>query len=127
MDTPAKLMEMRKPWNKRDTTVYPDIGAARIEIVDDFGAFEIKPHGLVAGGVGRESYFILPDDPLSAKMETHWTEDNSRGTWAARTETFGSLTATRTHWIVWGRLEAYEGRKKLFEKEWNEEIERKLQ
>ena len=34
---------------------------------------------------------------------------------------------TKTHWIVWGKLEAYEGKKKVLEREWNEEIERKLQ
>ena len=124
---PARLKELTEPWNKRDTQVDPKTGAATIDIVDDFGAYEIKPHGLIAHGVGRESFSILPDDPLSAKMETHWTEENRRGTWATRTETFGRLTATRTHWIVWGKLEAYEGKKKVFEKEWNEEIERKLQ
>jgi hypothetical protein len=95
--------------------------------VDDFGAHEIAPHGLVTSAVGRETYTILPDDPLSATMETHWTEERRRGTWQTRTETFARLTATRTHWQVWGKIEAYEGRKKVFEKEWNEEIERKLQ
>ena len=124
---PAKLKQLKKPWNKRDTTIDPKTGEARIEIVDDFGAFEIAPHGLVTHGVGRETYSILPDDPLSAKMETHWTEELKRGKWQARTETYGRLTATKTHWIVWGKLEAFEGKKKVFTKEWNEEIERKLQ
>ena len=50
-----------------------------------------------------------------------------RGTWNTRTETYGRLTATKTHWIVWGKIEAFEGKKKVFEKEFNEKIERKLQ
>jgi hypothetical protein len=124
---PAQIKELRKPSNRRDTTIDPATGAARISIVDDFGAHEIAPHGLVTSAVGRETYTILPDDPLSATMETHWTEERRRGTWQTRTETFARLTATRTHWQVWGKIEAYEGRKKVFEKEWNEEIERKLQ
>jgi uncharacterized protein len=123
----AKRKELKKPWNKRETMIDPKTGAARIEIVDDFGSYEIAPHGLVTHGVGRESYSILPDDPLSAKMETHWTEELKRGRWQVRTETYGRLTASRTHWIVWGKLEAFEGKKKVFEKEWNEKIERKLQ
>ena len=102
-------------------------GEMRIEIVDDFGEQELKPHGMIISGAGRESYSILPDDPLSAKMETHWTEERRRGTWNTRTETYGRLTATKTHWIVWGKIEAYEGKKKVFEKEFNEKIERKLQ
>ncbi len=98
-----------------------------MEIVDDFGSVEIKPHNLVTSSVGRESYSIMPDDPLSAKMETHWTEEVKRGSWKTRTETYGRLTATKTHWIVWGKIEAFEGKKKVFEKEFKEEIERKLQ
>ena len=35
--------------------------------------------------------------------------------------------ATKTHWLVWGKIDAFEGRKKVFTKEWNEQIERKLQ
>ena len=77
--------------------------------------------------MGRENYSIMPDDPLSAKMETHWTEELKRGNWHTRTETYGRLTATKTHWIVWGKIEAFEGKKKVFKKEFNEEIERKLQ
>jgi hypothetical protein len=118
---------LKKPWNKRETVIDPKTGEATITIVDDFGEYEIRPHGLITYAVGRENYSILPDDPLSAKMETHWTEERRRGTWATRTETYGRLTATRTHWIVWGKIEAFEGKKKVFEKEFDEKIERKLQ
>jgi len=124
---PAKLKQVKKPSNKRDTKIDAKTGAALIEIVDDFGSHEIAPHGLITHGVGRETYSILPDDPLSAKMETHWTEELKRGKWQVRTETYGRLTATKTHWIVWGKLEAFEGKNKVFAKEWNEQIERKLQ
>jgi hypothetical protein len=60
-------------------------------------------------------------------METHWTEERRRGDWHIRTETYGRLTATKMHWIVWGKIEAYEGEAKVFEKEFNEEIPRLLQ
>ena len=123
----AQLKELKKPWHKRETTIDPATGETRIEIVDDFGSVEIKPHKLVAYSVGRENYSIMPGDPLSARMETHWTEELSRGTWNTRTETYGRLTATKTHWIVWGKIEAFEGKRRVFEKVFNEEIERKLQ
>ena len=124
---PAKLKELRKPSNTRQTSYDEKTGAMTIEIADDFGEQELKPHGLIISGAGRESYFILPDDPLSAKMETHWTEERRRGTWATRTETYGRLTATKTHWLVWGKIEAFEGKKKVFEKVFDEKIERKMQ
>ena len=125
--TPVDQTEIEKAWNKRETTVDPETGEVRIEIVDDFGVQELHPHGLIIGGAGRETYSILPDDPLSAKMETHWTETRRRGDWNIRTETFGRLTATARHWIVWGRIEAYEGDTLVFEREFDEEIPRLLQ
>ena len=124
---PVDKTELQKPWNKRETVFDDKTGEMRMEIVDDFGEYEIQPHGLITRSVGRETYAIQPDNPLSARMETHWTEELRRGTWNTRTETYGRLTATKTHWIVWGKIEAYEGKKLVFEKEFNEEIERKLQ
>ncbi|HRX35012.1 MAG TPA: CocE/NonD family hydrolase [Aestuariivirga sp.] len=124
---PVDKTELQKPLNKRETVFDDKTGEMRMEIVDDFGEYEIQPHGLITRSVGRETYAIQPDDPLSARMETHWTEELRRGTWNTRTETYGRLTATKTHWIVWGKIEAYEGKKLVFEKEFNEEIERKLQ
>ncbi len=124
---PVEQTEIKPAWNKRESVVDPETGELRIEIVDDFGEQELHPHGLVIGGAGREKYSIMPDNPLSARMETHWTETRRRGDWSIRTETFGRLTATERHWIVWGRIEAYEGDAKVFEKEFNEEIPRLLQ
>jgi uncharacterized protein len=124
---PAAMTEVRKASNKRETVFDEATGEMKIEIVDDFGEQELHPHGLVTGGAGREHYSIMPDDPLSAKMETHWTETRRRGDWNIRTETYGRLTATATHWIVWGKIEAYEGEEKVFEKEFDEKIVRMLQ
>ena len=118
---------MREPSHKRDVSFDSASGITRLEIIDDFGAQELKPHGLVVAGAGRETYSIAKDDPLSAVMETHWTETLKRGTWNIRTETKGRLTATQTHWIVWGQIEAFEGKKRVFTKEFNEKIERRLQ
>ena len=94
---------------------------------DDFGSQRIDEIDLTISEVGRETFTILPADPLSAKMETQWTETRKRGPWSVRTETQGRLTATATDWIVWGKIEAFEGRKKVFTKEFNESVPRNLQ
>ncbi len=124
---PVAQKVIKKGWHKRTVSDDAKTGRRKLEIVDDFGTQELKPHGLVVSGAGRETYSILPGDPLSAVMETHWTEAQSRGTWSVRTETFGTLTATATHWVVGGKIEAYEGKKLIFVKEFNEKIERRLQ
>ncbi len=124
---PVELRHMEPASNKREVTVSPKTGETRLEIIDDFGTQVIKDLGLTIWGTGRETYSILPDDPLSAKMETHWTEGRRRGRWDVRTETYGRLTCTKTHWIVWGKIDAFEGKKKVFTKEFNEKIKRQLQ
>jgi uncharacterized protein len=123
----AAITDLKKGFHKREITDDPITGARKLAIVDDFGMQEIKPHGLIVWSTGRETYSILPADPLSASMETHWTEGCKRGTWETRTETYGRLTASVTHWKIWGKIEAFEGKKLVYSKEFNEEIERKLQ
>lgn len=101
-------------------------GVQRLEIVDDFGRSEITDHGMVTWACGRETYTIHPDDPLSAKQECHWTEERARGDWKVRTETYSAMTATKTHFHVTGRLEAYEGEEQVLVREWDRKLRRKL-
>jgi hypothetical protein len=124
---PLKQTHLKRDWHKRERTVDPKTGEVRLEIIDDFGIQRITSHGLEMGAVARENYAILPADPLSARMETHWTETRKRGSWSTRTETFTRMTATKSHWVLWARIEAFEGRKRVFVKEFAEEIERRLQ
>jgi uncharacterized protein len=123
---PLKRREIQKPSNKREVTIDQASGETRLTIVDDFGRHEIVEHGLVTWECARESYTIMPDDPLSARQEIHWSEELSRGRWKVRTETCSELTATKDHWRVRGSLEAFEGRRRIYARRWNEKIERKL-
>lgn len=124
---PVAMKEIRPGWHRREKTVDPDSGETRLDIVDDFGEQELLPHGLVLHSIGRERYRIRPDDPLSAVMETHWTEARRRGAWDTRTETYGRLSASATHWKVWGKIDAFEGGQRVFSKEFEELIERRFQ
>ena len=117
---------MDPPFNKREVTVDQRTGEQRLEIVDDFGRSTIVEHGMTTWSCGRETYSIHPDDPLSARAECHWSEEHSRGDWKVRTETYSSMKATKTHWHVTGRLEAFEGEEKILTRKWDEKIKRKL-
>jgi putative CocE/NonD family hydrolase len=123
---PLRRREIQKPSNKREITIDQASGETRLTIVDDFGRYEIVEHGLTSWECAREIYTIMPDDPLSARQEIHWSEELSRGRWKVRTETYSELTATREHWLIKGRLEAYEGRRRILARRWREKIERKL-
>jgi len=124
--TPLKRKEIQKPSNKRVVTIDQASGETRLTIVDDFGRYEIVEHGLQTWECAREYYTITPGDPLSARHEIHWSEELSRGRWKIRTETYSEMISTKHHWLVKGRLEAFEGRRRIHTRRWNEKIERKL-
>ncbi|HOZ63131.1 MAG TPA: CocE/NonD family hydrolase [Burkholderiaceae bacterium] len=123
---PVELITVDKPWHKREVTIDQRTGETRMAIVDDFGRTTIAEHGLTTWSCGRENYSILPHDPLTAKQECHWSMETSRGDWKVRTETYSSMTATKTHWHVKGRLEAYEGEKLILTRDWDKKVKRRL-
>jgi hypothetical protein len=122
----VKLLEHSKPHNKRELARDQATGEVRLSIVDDFGRSTILEHGMTIWACGRENYRILPDDPLSAKQECHWTEERVRGDWKVRTETYSAMTASTTHWHVTGRLEAYENDALIWSRDWDKKIRRNL-
>jgi putative CocE/NonD family hydrolase len=117
---------LSKPSNKREVIIDQATGETRLVILDDFGRYELPEHKLQTYECARETYSIRPEDPLSARQEIHWTEELARGKWKVRTETYSELKATKDHWLIKGRLEAYEGGAKIFSRKWSEKIERKL-
>ena len=123
---PVQLRTIDKPWNRREVTIDQATGERRMVIEDDFGRSTSTEHGLTTWGRGRESYRILPHDPLSARQECHWSMETSRGDWVTRTETYSAMTASATHWHITGRLEAYEGDTQILVRTWNKKIKRQL-
>jgi putative CocE/NonD family hydrolase len=123
---PVEIVQLDKPFNQREVSIDQRTGQQRLVIVDDFGRSTIAEHGMTSWSRGRETYTIHPDDPLSAKAECHWSEERARGDWKVRTETYSAMTASKTHWHVTGKLEAYEGDEKILTREWDKKIKRKL-
>ncbi len=123
---PVALQQIDPPSNRRELTIDQRTGIQRLHIADDFGRSAITEHGMVTWACGRETYTIHPDDPLSAKQECHWSEERARGDWKVRTETYSAMTATKTHFHVTGRLEAYEGEERVLVREWDKKVRRKL-
>jgi hypothetical protein len=119
---PVKHRENKAPWNKREVTVKD--GVTTLEIVDDFGCYEIE--GIKLPPWHRPRWHSIAEGDPPAVMKTHWTEIRERGKWKTRTETYGELRSSKTHWLVKGRIEAFEGTKKIFTKKFDEKIERML-
>src|SRR6185503_6967481 len=61
---PLKRKELAAPVQRREVTIDQASGERRLTILDDFGRYELSDHGLQVWECSRESYSILPDDPL---------------------------------------------------------------
>jgi len=127
--------EHAKPWAHR--VIRPAKAGRRVErdlitgtqtliVEDDQGDSENLSHGLVTGESLTERWEIHPDDPLSARAVHVWEQRLSRGAWAVRTCASAEMTATATHLRMVARLEAWEGDRKVFERRWQDEVEREF-
>ncbi len=105
-----------------------DIGAATTtyRIEEDMGNFTIEHLGLETDFVQSEAYRIKDDDPLSAEIDIRYTISIGRGDWRTRSETRTVMRADKTHFMLEGFLDAFEGDKKLVSRRWNERIPRDL-
>jgi len=129
---PRQTESMRNADQSR--IIERDVGTGEtiLRIVDDFGEARDMDTGLSSGSTARETYRIYPDDPLSARVEIHWTETLSRNNagcdedWSVRTETFSTQRADAVSFFLTGRIEAYEGDALIFEKDFEEIIPRDL-
>lgn len=121
---PWNTQTVRPASNSRDITRDEKTGVVTLSITDDFGEIRDADHGLHNGGVARERWSINPADPLSARGITHWTSTLSRDDWSLRTETFTAMHSDAKNFYLTGRIEAYEGEERVFERDFHETIAR---
>jgi len=107
-------------------TVSQDLatGETTLTIDADFGEARIDSHGLTSGSSAREVYRIHPDEPLCARAELHWTITLSRGHWSVRTESYSLMWSDAGHFHVHARLDAFEGERRVYSREWDRSIPR---
>ena len=116
--------ELRPVAHARTLEQNQATGEQILRLLDDFGESRNQSHGLVTGSLARETYRILPDDPLSAVAETHWTQTLGRDDWSLRIEASQRQEATASQFILRARIEAYEGDELVFARDWEETVER---
>ena len=121
---PWRVETLRKSSNSRKIDRNPATGSVTLSIVDDFGEVRDSDHGLVNGGIARETWTIDPADPLSAEGETHWTQTLSRNEWSVRTETFTKMRSDALNYHLTGRIVAYEGETLVLERNFEEIVPR---
>lgn len=129
------LPEAASPWatkvvraanSERHVDRNEKTGLVTLSVTDDFGEARDLEHDLVHGSIVREIWAIHPDDPQSATGRTHWTQTLSRNGWSVRTETFANMRSDAQNFILSARIEAYEGEKLVFERDFKQAIPRAL-
>jgi putative CocE/NonD family hydrolase len=122
--TPWAIETLRDSSSERHIDRDEKTGTVMLSITDDFGEVRDLDHGLVSGSIVREKWTIQPDDPLSARGETHWTDVMSRNGFSLRTETRSRMHSDAKNFYLEARIEAYEGKELVFERDFREEIPR---
>ncbi|MEQ9487683.1 MAG: CocE/NonD family hydrolase [Alphaproteobacteria bacterium] len=126
---PTHLKSHRRGGMSRDVTYEQHTGRTIVALEYDTGDYEYADFGLTVGSVRRERYEIAANDPLSALMETHWTQTLARDyagqPWRIRTEAYGRLTSDAEFFYLSARLEAFDDDKVVFERSWRKTIPRR--
>jgi uncharacterized protein len=99
-------------------------GETVLRRVNDDGFHRIDGISLELGLRSEHTYTIMADDPLSAKLETHYIRRYRRGAWAVTGETRVVLTSTRSEFLVEAFLTAREGETTVKTGKWSLRIPR---
>ena len=125
--------EGARPWKHRvlrkghvarriETDLLSGLHALLIE--DDGGEVENLDHGLCTSERMSERWEI-GDAPASARAVHTWEQELWRGDWRVRTRVEAEMTADSTHLRMTAKLQAWEGDRVIFEREFDEKVERR--
>lgn len=84
-------------------------GLQTITLETDYGMTRLVERGIVTGSRSLERFLIRPDDPLSARVEGHWTIAFESGGAAVEVEAAVSLQGDSEAFLLDWRLTAREG------------------
>jgi len=121
---PHETVVLEDPTNSRIVETNQKTGLVTTTINDNFGRSRNSADGLESGGTALERWTILPDDPLSARGYTEWTQTLRRDGWETTTTTTVNMCADGENFYLGAKLVAYENGGVVLERAWNETIPR---
>ena len=95
-----------------------------LEVINDDGVQLINEISLTIGRSVKEWYTYQGDDFNSVRGETLGERSFCRGSWSTRTVTRTVLTSSEKEFFLCAELDAYEGDKRVFSKNWDTVIPR---
>ncbi|MFW5745717.1 MAG: CocE/NonD family hydrolase, partial [bacterium] len=120
------LERVQRTATQSNWTLRRDLAAHRsvVEIVKDDGRYLIPEIDLEISNAARERYEIQPGRVHSATGFTDRRRGFARGAWSVRTETRTTMTCDAERFIVDAELDAYEGERRVFSRNYRGEIPR---
>lgn len=103
-----------------------DVAAGRFELVchRGLGARLRLASGLEYEERNTDTFSIVEDDPLSARVTCEWTIAVGRGDWRTRVETTSTMSADADSFRVTNVLDGFEGNTRVFARTWSFTIPR---
>jgi putative CocE/NonD family hydrolase len=110
----------------RNRTIHTDLGKGEtvVAVTDSSGRNRYDEIDLVVEARSTEHYRVVDNDPLAATAEVTWSWEFERGDWNIRTETRTQVSCTKKDFVIRARIEAYEGKKRVFERDFEERVPR---
>ncbi|MFO7593250.1 MAG: CocE/NonD family hydrolase [Pseudomonadota bacterium] len=95
-----------------------------LEVIKDEGSYHIKAIDLEVGDRTWDWYSYRDDDFTSARGENRSERTFRRGEWTVRTVTRTVLTTDATHFHIYAELDAFEGDRRVYSRNWERQIPR---
>jgi sarcosine oxidase gamma subunit len=93
-----------------DYELAASLGQSRYQLVHRYPEFHVRwPHsGVELSWVEPDTFTIISDDPLSARVDCYRSATLARGEWSVRLEASSAMTADAGHFFVTTSLHAFE-------------------
>ena len=109
-------------------TVIEDVASGEVRVLEfrDLGDYRISDIGLRFHEVSEIEHAIRRDDPLSARCTARREFTLCRGDWHVRIDARTTLTSTKDAFQVSSSCDAYESGRRVFARNWHDDIARML-
>jgi putative CocE/NonD family hydrolase len=115
---------LRPAVHERTVTRDHIAGQTLFHTFDDDGRVRIDPIDLEIASSKRQDFSVRDGDPLSIRMDAHWTKEMGRGDIQVRTTTRIVMTTDAENFRLHAECDAYEGEKRVFTRNWDRTIRR---
>jgi hypothetical protein len=116
---PFRKTVLKPGSRKAETTRDLLTGRTTVERYQDDGLVHSEDFDWDYRTAAHRLYTIDPSDPLSADARIHWHKEYGRGDFRISLDARTRMRVTANEFLITGTLDAYEGEKRVFSREWD--------